>query len=278
MKENNSYRFLFCIGVQKSGTSYLYQLMKQHKSVTFSEFKETHFFSNRNSGRSTDYYLKQFRIGHDTRYIADFTPDYINRPEVLERISGEFGEDTRIIVLMRDPVKRAFSNYLMAFSRGRERRNFDTVAKDKDSMIIKRGLYADLLDNVFEYFTRSQVLLLVFEEFIKNPQKTMDQVAEFLCIEKIAYELDCKINSAKQFYHGIWGTIYFKIPISVRRTIQNKIQWLGKLIFRILHSNARTYKETPVLGEKERNELALFYKDSNERLAEKYGVDISEWL
>ena len=278
MANESKYNYLFCIGAQKAGTSYLYQIMKQHEAIKFSDFKETHFFSDEKlKKKSIETYLSYFQPDANTEYIADFTPNYISKPDSLERIREEFGDKARIIIMMRDPVKRAFSNYTMAFLRGRERRKFSEVAKNSESHILKKGLYADQLDYVFRNFTRDQVLLLVFEKFIREKQKTMDEISDFLCIERMEFDFNVKKNSAKNYYFTFLGTSYFKIPFNIRRSFQSKVPLLGRIIKKILRLTARSYESQPVMDENDRKELVNFYSQANERLAKEYEVDISEW-
>ena len=284
MANNNDYKYLFCIGAQKSGTSYLYQLIKQHKAVTFSGYKEIHHFSEDMAyKRGTGVFLKYFKPHEETEYLADFTPEYMHKHEVVRRISEEFGEQARIIVIMRDPVKRAFSNYIMAYSRGRERRLFSDIVNDVilgsgTNHIIERGLYAKHLDNVYKYFSHDRVLLLVFEDFIKNTAENMEKVIEFLGIEKCEINYDVKKNPMKNEAFTGFGLFYFKIPYRIRRFINKKIPLLGRVLRHFANSGRQSFKEKPVLNEHDERILSEYYKKSNERVRNDFGVDISEWL
>ena len=284
MQEKADYKFLFCIGVQKSGTSYLHNILRQHKAIAFSRYKELHFFSDENEYiNGIDGFFNQFEPDDDTVYLADFTPEYINNPITVSNISAQFQDKAKIIILMRDPVKRAFSNYNMRVSRGKEKRTFhevisDILANDFSDIIVSKGMYAEQLDTVFKYFNKNQVLLLVFEEFIKNKEKTLAEVMDFLELEYIDFNYDVKSNEKKDNRVTGIGKLFFKIPLKVRRNIFAKSRFLERLFKAIMTRSRKPIKAKPAFEDKTIGILKDYYRKSNERIRDDYGVDISEWI
>ena len=183
-------KYLFCVGAQKAATSYLYKLLEQHTEICFSEIKEMHFFdSDSNYKKGINSFNKLFESDANTKYLADFTPAYLPTEKALSRISKHFKEQAKLIVILRDPVKRAFSHYNMNINQGRENRPFEKMVaeeiKKEQAMttILGRGKYAEQLDTLFKYFDSEQVLVLSFDDFTKDTPKAVTEILNFLQLD-----------------------------------------------------------------------------------------------
>lgn len=100
-------------GAQKAGTTYLYQELCAHPHVIPALTKEIHFFDS-NYQRGLDWYLGFFPRASKLamgRISGEASPDYLVHPLAAERIANDL-PDTKVIILLRDPVKRAFSQFL----------------------------------------------------------------------------------------------------------------------------------------------------------------------
>lgn len=100
-------------GAQKAGTTYLYQELCAHPHVLPALTKEIHYFDG-NYGKGLDWYLGFFPPASKLalgRISGEASPDYLVHPLAAERIARDLPE-TKVIVLLRDPVKRAFSQFL----------------------------------------------------------------------------------------------------------------------------------------------------------------------
>jgi len=206
------------IGAQKSGTTSLHYYLNQHPCFSGSSPKELHFFDEKiNFGKNYDWYESQF-LGPKNRYYFESTPSYIYRPEVAEKIYS-FSENIKLVALLRDPVKRAFSaynHYRSSFIRGersiarrrekqrprgdqiyefffKNRSTFPTfreaieieleALKNKafyDPALLRRGLYFEQIEHYLNVFGKDQLLLLGFRDLIETPQICLDQVSSFI--------------------------------------------------------------------------------------------------
>ena len=214
-------KYLFVIGAQKAGTTYLYQLLKQHSSVCVSRFKELHFFQDdREYKKGIGNFKGKFNVTPGTKYLADFTPSYIVEKDTLEKIKTMFGDDAMIIVLLRDPVERIFSQYRMECSKGNEKRSFNELVKEelakerKLRSLTGRGLYSEQLERVYKTFDKDHVKIIRFEDLANRTDETLETIFNFLEIgnEDISKDVVQKTTPDSR-PRGMAG-LYYKVPFA----------------------------------------------------------------
>ncbi len=112
--------------------------------------------------------------------IGEATPAYLYQPHVPERVAQHLPE-CRFIVLLRNPVDRAYAQYQMQLRKGTETASFeDALLKEKNASYLKRGYYRDQLDQWLQYFNRNRFLILNSERFFEQPQEVYEQTLTFL--------------------------------------------------------------------------------------------------
>ena len=166
-----------CVGIEKCGTTSLYDLLKQHPQIGLSSHKETFFFNNYWDKGLTWYQEKFSHVGDDCKAIGEITPAYHRFPEVIPRIKQTLGEQVKIIIMLREPRRRAFSHYIHDFANQQE----------VTDLVYKRYLttaqYAPVIRNYFSAFGRNNCLVQIFEEdFLPEQQHIVDNVCNFLDI------------------------------------------------------------------------------------------------
>lgn len=165
-KQNSTKPNFICIGVQKGGTSWLYRQFLAHPQIFVPQTrKEIHFF-NEYYERGVDWYEKWFDgAGNDKaiKAIGEVTPDYIYFDEVAGRMH-HYDPNLKLIVMLRNPVERAYSHYRMVFQsgQGQQYKNFDDFMT-RHPHAFKRGLYAQQIKHWFSYFKPAQFLFLTSE-------------------------------------------------------------------------------------------------------------------
>lgn len=185
------------IGAAKCGTTSLFKYLSDHPNI-YIPTKEIHYFDNPinfSKKRELDAqsgdaphkkYRKQFAT-NDPKILqtGEATPVYCFLPEAMTRIQ-EFNPDLKLIMLVRDPVWRAVSNYYMEFNRQREKLSLlEAIEKEpKRHRIIHsycaRGQYVEQLDHVYTLFPKTQVLVERLEDMAFRPQQVMDRITKFL--------------------------------------------------------------------------------------------------
>jgi hypothetical protein len=217
------------IGAQKAGTTALYYYLAEHPRIVPSRDKELGFFAPelfadwpehpnhrilctrgvtafddpRSYRRAVAWYHGQFPWPHELgreRLTFEATPEYLYYPRAAKRIF-DYDPDMKLIVLLRDPVERAFSAWNMYRSFGgyrpliyatrRETRDFEpaiqaeleelrTGQNSRDPGYVRRGLYHEQLARYFQLFDRRQILVLDSADLRTSTSTAINQVAGFL--------------------------------------------------------------------------------------------------
>lgn len=271
----------FCVGAQKSGTTLLHDILKQHSDIYLPEEKEANFFDvNEYYCKGTDYYLKTYYNNYaGEKIIGNINPNLQVELRSIDRVVESFGNDIKVVVLLRNPVSRAYSHYLMSRKRGyenlefldaleleRERISNPKLHKDYASLelghfeknhfgYVTRSLYAPLLAYLFDKLGRERVKVYIFEEFIRNKDTTIKDILRFLEVESQVLNLDIKSNPAQeaQYYKVSKFLNTYSKPKSLLKMI------IPKSIRRPLKSIVyeRNLKEIS----KKENELPYSYKE-----------------
>lgn len=167
------------IGVQRAGTSWLYECLKEHKEV-YLPGKELNFF-NQKFDKGLDWYFSLFSKKSAGHLISgEFTPDYMFSNASMIKIA-EHCPQAKLIIILRDPFERAFSAYNLMFAHGRydESESFQEAVK-KDPWIIEQSLYASQLEHVYSLFPKQQIKVYLFEDIANRPMWLLQDVYQFL--------------------------------------------------------------------------------------------------
>ncbi|MGI8777099.1 MAG: sulfotransferase family protein [Acidimicrobiales bacterium] len=164
------------IGALKAGTSYLDAMLRGHPEVGLPPaVKEVEFF-NRHFDRGSEWYTRQFR-GAEDRVRGEISPQYLFDARAAGRIR-DLVPDVRLIVSVRNPVERAYSQYKHWAQETAYRGSFEDFLTDHPGAVA-RGRYLPQLRPYLDRFSREQILVIVFEELVGRPD-TMAAVYRFI--------------------------------------------------------------------------------------------------
>jgi len=184
----------FIVGAPRAGTTSMYEFLKRTPGVYMSAIKEPHYFSRfkpqymyGNPIRDKKKYLSLFKDVKNEVAIGEASTSYLWDSEACTEIHKVI-PNARIVIMLRDPVKRSFSHYLMRVGGGQTLSFSDIIklslnASSQDyytSIIVNGGFYADQVKRYLDIFGHSKVKIIIFEEFIKNPKKIVNELLEFL--------------------------------------------------------------------------------------------------
>ncbi|MFN4298140.1 MAG: sulfotransferase domain-containing protein [Thermaurantimonas sp.] len=193
----NDRQLVVIIGAQKSGTSTLYEWLRAQHGIVPSIEKELHYFDFHYQ-KGKEYYLSRFE-NREGALLLEASPMYLFHPHVPKRMHAQFS-DAKLIVLLRNPVDRAWSQYRMNVRRGIEKLGFQAALRfEKLRMLAssadvpesrfqnysyaQRGLYSLQISRWLRYFSRNQLFIAVYEHFFANPNQGLDNLEKFLCIK-----------------------------------------------------------------------------------------------
>ncbi len=193
--------------------------MISHPQIISAKNKEVHFFDNF-FNKGLDWYIEQFPIFSSTSdeklITGEASPYYIFHPLAAKRIFKIFPK-VKLIVLLRDPVERAYSHYNHEVRIGCESQTFENAIKKENERLygqtekilsgeysfnhqnfsyLTRGIYVDQLREYFDLFPKENFVILSSEEFYQSPQSTLNQVFDFLELGNF------KLNEFSKFNFG----------------------------------------------------------------------------
>lgn len=173
---------LIGIGVPRAGTTWITRLLDSHPSVFMSPTKEIHFFDN-HYAKGHEWYSEFFKEARGKSYpiVGEFTPHYLFKPEVPERIA-QLPTATQLIVMLRNPVDRAFSHYRWRCRQDGYRGSFEEFLEDYPQAI-EWGQYAWNLKRYISIFGEDKILCLIHEHVFNNSPVYIILIANFLGID-----------------------------------------------------------------------------------------------
>jgi hypothetical protein len=191
------------LGAQKAGTTALYEYLRRHPQITGPSWKEVSFF-DRHWARGESWYRGNFPNVARTRgkHVGEASPSYVFHPLAPRRVQ-EVVPEARLIVLVRNPVDRALSQYNHEVALGREPLPFEEALDAEEERLRgeqermaadpryfsrewwshtykARGRYAEQLERWLAVFPRAQLLVLPSDDLGSDPARAHAQVLEFL--------------------------------------------------------------------------------------------------
>jgi len=194
------------IGAGKSGTTSLYEYLKEHPEVYMSPVKETNFFAvegetlvdakadpnqmNHYPWSITDRaaYEDLFKDVKGEKAIGEVSPMYLYTPEAARKIKATI-PNVKLVVILRNPIDRLYSRYLHLARENRLPSHDFSDALDKNSIwwkrndLVQEGLYFKHLSIYFELFDQSQLKVFTYDELRKNPKKVIAELYDFIGVD-----------------------------------------------------------------------------------------------
>lgn len=288
-----------CVGAQKAGTTTLHDILKQHPDIFLPKIKETKFFHrNHLYNKGIGYYLKKFftEYKHE-KIIGEIDPEYMYFDYIPKRIAENLGNDIKLLFILRNPVDRAYSHYLMSHKRGYDLLSFDeAILLEKDRIndinndtkdysqknhlsYIDRGFYSIQINRYLQYFDKKNMHFIIFEEFMQNKKKHINELLSFLDVDNITIDIDIKSNQA-QTVRFINMSRFINKPNKMKEKILKKIFPLNFLRFikNIVNKiNIQDVKPSKLSIEDKRKIYKKYYKDEVDSLERLLNKDLSLW-
>lgn len=209
---------LFVVGAMKAGTTSFVDLLSQHNDIYAPPVKEPHYFVNElplslyDPGRffnledyldkefpkplhitkieTRDQYDKIYTLAEAEPYLLDGSTAYMHAPEAPALIH-DYNPNAKIIILLRDPLQRAFSHFKMDTGKGRVKDSFEALMQQEMAQYengqlpwfshLGMSFYKDPIDRYRLLF--SEVLVVHFGDLTENLDQTLSKIATFLSVE-----------------------------------------------------------------------------------------------
>ena len=267
------------IGVPRAGTTWLNTLLASHPDVYTPTLRDEINFFDRYYERGFGWYETLFPPPeHAERYraIGEITPQYCYCQECPERIFDALPE-SKLILMLRHPVDRAYSQYGLFVQRRNYRGSFEDflVAKPR---ALQKGFYSRYLKRYLRYFDRAQILALLFEDAVNDIPKTQESLADFLSIAVDKFPSSAgskKVNSSSvpklQFIYGFAARIGRQFRAWDLEPVVDFV--MRTSLLRILAKGS----PLPPLDKDLRRQLSRSYQDEFDDLEQCLHIDLSSW-
>ncbi|WP_418510453.1 sulfotransferase family protein [Corallibacter sp.] len=287
-------------GFPKCGSTALHYYLENHPQIYMPKQKELHYFTSHilsklNNGpgdketkiwqlSNIDDYENCFKNAKPEQVIGEASPSYINYPCQFDTIKEELN-NPKVIIILRDPIKRAYSNYLHLVREHREDLSFYEALLNEDERVNEQ--YSDFWYYKFNstYFDKIQqackkfekVTVLTQEELNKDTKATMKKIFTFLGVEDsyVPDNIDQRYNHGGVFKDNFTTRFFFKqtkFKSIIKKTIPIPVQ-----VKNVINKVVGKYRvPTPEIEPKTEEYLVQYFKEDVQNL-KNFGVNVSLW-
>ena len=223
------------IGTQRGGTTSLFRYLQMHPCINPAVNKDLHFFDRKYS-KGLTWYRGHFPTAIEKYYVqrmqgrtfvtGEASPSYLFHPYAPKRVAQAVPH-VKLIVMLRNPVSRAYSQYNHAVELGHETLPFEETIEAEEERIVgeqkkilenehyysedykhrsylTKGIYVDQLQTWMKLFPREQFLILKSEDFYANPASCFKQVLAFLGVPET--ELHVEKREYKNYNNNVYAS------------------------------------------------------------------------
>ncbi|MGK7920298.1 MAG: sulfotransferase domain-containing protein [Trichodesmium sp.] len=290
------------VGVQKAGTTSIYGYLKEHPQVYMSPRKETNFFATdwekktekepdtgtRKRINSWERYCELFTDVKDEIAIGEASPNYFVSYKTSSEMIQRYVPDVKMIAILRNPVDRAYSDYLMHIRDGINVGKLHSLSeqvklKADSSSTIKKGLYYPPVKHYFDTFGQEKLKIFLYDDLSKDSLKMMQEVYKFIGVDDTftpdtskrsqaaAVPKNQTLNNLLQTKNpirtAIASTLKVVMPLEMRHKLRSSL----------IKANSAG-KELKPLSSEERKILIDFYREDILKLQDLIERDLSSWL
>ncbi|MBK7964580.1 MAG: sulfotransferase domain-containing protein [Bacteroidetes bacterium] len=305
------------VGAAKAGTTSLYHYLSQHPDVYMSPIKEPNYFSteikfeevrtevkerirllkissflkgsmskpiHRAFINDIKQYESLFRFANSQKAIGEASASYLHSPYAAKAIK-EYNPDAKITIILRNPIQRIYSHYLMDRRMGITNLPFaEALEAEKiyqprqwgaTSLYLELGEYSKQIKRYIEQFPSHQIIILFREELEQDGANTMKKVFEFLEIDNTFQpKFEINFNTAMVPRNSFVKKIisFNTLRINIRRTLKNS--FIKRYIKQAFFSKPQEEK----LSLENQQKMIDYYRNDIQELSQLIQKDLSQWL
>lgn len=283
----------FIVGAPKAGTTSLYFYLEEHPEVYMSPIKETNYFSQAEI-RQQELYYNELLISSSAEYerqfggvtnekaIGEASVSYLFYPSVPEKIKA-FNPDAKIIVVLRNPVDRGYSHYLMDKRLGLVKFSLEEITnKSNDNQALNLfyqqyiglGCYYDQVKRYLDTFGQDRVKIFLYEDIIKDINGVVKQTYNFLNVDdEYIAATDQKHNAFMAPKNALVEKLY---TIKAFRTMSKRL--MGDNLQKTIKNLFFEKEKKPVLSQSLKDQMLAIFKNDTIKTAQLLDRDLNSWL
>src|SRR5690606_36607012 len=190
---------LLIIGAAKCGTTTLHEELGRHPDIFLAEKKDFKFFDTSNYEQGWAWYNGFFKKYNDDKFLGKANSEYLFSEKAAHRIKNDLGNQVKLIAIVRDRVKRSFSEFLHQQRYGTPDKSLEYyLEKESDlyEVIVERSLLSKHIQHYYSVFPKENLKIVVLEKLQQNPKKEINEICGFLGVENLDVEELTKANQA----------------------------------------------------------------------------------
>jgi len=297
----------FIAGAPRCGTTALYQYLNQHPQIFMSEVKELNYFAHdfpnvqKISFKSKEDYLNVFSKANSSHLaVGEASPFYLYSKVAFSNLHT-FDPKAKIILSLRNPIDFVQSFHQLNLSLLREdqkdlrkawvlqkqRLSGNKIPKScRQPALIQYGelgLFGKYVEKLLEIFPRDQILIIIFEDFQKDPQKIYEDILRFISVPSDGRHEFPPVNASFENRSKFMATLFHPPQIIYKPFMKfislfgvNFMKGVSVVYNRIEKLNVTQAKKEP-LDPQFRKELQEYFRHDIEKLTNIIGRDLSEW-
>lgn len=276
-------------GASKSGTTALYDMLRQSDDFFLPPQKELHYFSNEFLAETTagkgdssvvaqipktfSDYMKCFTGIRSDQVGVDISPSYLFHYHSAEKIKHSL-PDTKAIFILRRPDQKVFSQYVHLCGEGREQLSFEQALEEEekrerngfsDMWLYRRsGLYADAIEHFQNVLGKERVKVILYDDFVKDPDAIVTEICRFSGVpDNQNINTDVHSNASGLPKSIVLAKFIGPNPLTniARKLLPQKIGTFLRSTLRNMNRGAK-----PVINPQTRDDLRAFYETDISKL------------
>jgi len=267
------------IGAQRSGTTWIYEMLRSHPEVCMSPEKEVYFF-NYHFEKGIEWYKRFFGRCDSAYAIGEISPTYLASESAAQRIKKTI-PDVKLLVSLRNPVEQIFSRYNYMVTRQMYRKSFAEALKERP-FVIYEAFYYNHLNTYLSYFDRNQILIVIYEDIAIDPLKFVQEVYSFLNVDSNHVP-----NNIREKIHATRTprSPHLETAMVTSRKLLRQLRLYGLieqlkgsgLVEYFKRLNTRTNRSVKRINNNIRLELSNLYMEDKKKLERLLGRDLFFW-
>lgn len=286
------------VGAAKAGTTALYYYLKQHKDIVFPNLKEPKYFSTRSvilphagvGDPSVDKYtisnwqeyLSLFEGLDNHKMIGEASPNYLYYHQKTAPFIKSILGDVPIIIILRNPVYRAYSAYSYLRRDSREKLTFREALQEEEFRLKQNwdfmwgyksaSMYSSSVETYHRMFTNVKVIF--FEDFVSDPLNETSRICEFLGLDQLI-----SLRATKHNGSGEPSNIFARFILNRDNRISLLLrEWLKSYVPRtILEKVGNASLSKVKISEDDFQYLINYFEDDIKKLEKYLNKDLSSW-
>lgn len=285
--------YFLIVGAAKSGTTSLSHYLNQHPQIEIVSNRLEHFGEYTNAmmpDLSQDEYLDLFSTIPNEKIAGEKSVSYLYSEQAAREIE-QVNADMKILILLRNPIDRAYSDYWHQRRNSMESLSFaDALNAEKERIkqgapfeqhYAHYGLYAKGIQTYFSLFGREQCRVFLFENFIADPQKVCDECFSFLDVPPPQENIDWSAqNKGRMPSDNIIARVLFRLSRKRRvvKIVRSLIPIKIKTAITSWMNTPSGQQDYPEMDSSTRNRLRNFYRRDIQKLETFLDKDLSHWF